>query len=578
MFWNKNIFRSLLGVGIFCCVLVLNGSSVTVEAQEMSEKDFLAFFADEKGYEFGGVMARTMSEEQVVWLGAPEAGVAHLKLYAISETQFLDALVYSEKRDANNYSSVKLRPFPIKKESLKETADLSVEVTVSSERTRVSLPIKTAGTYYLEGSLGGRKGEMLLVASNIAAQAKEEGKNLVIWTVDSRTGKHVTSGDVAEYQFYKKKKELGRSSIDSQGLARVPQSDEGDIVLVRSQGELAFVPLNYASHVPQPTSSYGWWGGKFAPYAPLAKSYSFTDRMLYQPGDTVYYKSIVRQDDDARYVLPQGLAKVKVWTGWGESEKVIFEKTQTITETGAVDGSFVVPKDAKLGEYFYSISYGNLSKGNQYFYSMADATFSVDQYRKPEFGLDISTPHDRLIVGDTLELDFSGSFFSGEPTVGKTVEYNVTTGTYYDYAYLPDREFVDDEYRYGGWYGPSVTKGEITLDAAGKYHLALPTHPHQNFSPQVYHVEITSKDSEENPVYESRNVLVLPGDFSIYQRGYSYGTRVGEASENVLQLVANREGITLAGRTLSVKVHHRRWVNDSQIGRASCRERVYVLV
>ncbi|TXH06126.1 MAG: hypothetical protein E6R05_01845, partial [Candidatus Moraniibacteriota bacterium] len=565
--YKKIALWSLAGVGIFCCAVLFGKLPLTAQEEGMTKKDFLAFFADEKGYEFGGVISRTLGEEQVVWLGGPEAGRAKIDLYSVPEDKFVSALVYPEKEEQNDYSS-KLLPFPIKKESLKLVTSFEEDIHSAVTRTRISLPIKKAGLFYLEATMGNKKGEMLLVASNIVAQAKEEGSKLVIWTVDSRTGKHVTSGEITAYQLLEKKKELEKASIDGQGIARITRSEEGDIAWIRSGGEVAFIPLNYPSHVPQPVT-YGWWGGKFHPYASLAKSYSFTDRMLYQPGDTVYFKSILRQDDDAAYSLPGGMAKVKVWTGWGEEETVIFEKTMTITSAGAVDGNFLIPKDAGTGDYSYSVDFGNLDR-NTGWYSYGpsvDTSFVVEHYRKPEFGLDVEAKNDLLIVGDTVEFEIQGTYFSGESLNGKEVRYTVSAGTYDDYAYLTEREdLFGDSYRYGWWGGPVVTEKSVVLDAEGKYRVTVPAQAHQSFLPQVYHIQVRSQDSEQNEVYESRNILILPGDYSLYRKDFNYGNRVEEEMELLFQVRQNRDNVSLA-RQFEVKIHHERWVEDGYSGK-----------
>jgi len=564
---KKVVLWFLAGVGIFCCTAFFWRS--TLIAQEgMAEKDLLAFFADEKGYEFGGVISRTLGEEQVVWLGGPETGRAKINLYSVPEDQFTNALVYPEKKDDDDRYTTKLLPFPIKKEKLNLVTSFEENIQSAATRTRISLPIKKSGLFYLEATMGNRRGEMLLVTSNIVAQAKEEGGKLVIWTADSRTGKHVTSGEIIAYQLVKKKKELERANIDNQGIARITRGEEGDVAWIRSGGEAAFIPLNYASHVPQPVS-YGWWGGKFHPYASFAKSYSFTDRMLYQPGDMVYFKSLLRQDDDAVYSIPGGMAKAKVWTGWGQEETVIFEKTMAITASGAVDGNFLIPTDAKTGYYSYSVDYGNLDR-NTGWYSYGpsvDTSFVVEHYRKPEFGLDVEVVDDQLIVGDNVEFEIQGTYFSGEPLRGKTVTYTVSAGTYYDSPYFFDGEDAfGDSYRYGGWGGPVVTEKSVTLGNDGKYRVSVPTHPHQNFLPQVYHIQVRGQDSEQNEVYESRNTLVLPGDYSLYRKDFNYGNRAEKEMELLFQVRQNRDNVSLA-RQFEVKIHHERWIEEGSSGK-----------
>ena len=40
--------------------------------------------------------------------------------------------------------------------------------------------------------------------------------------------------------------------------------------------------------------------------------YVYTDRPIYRPGQTVYFKGIVRADDDADYTIPEEIAKLTV--------------------------------------------------------------------------------------------------------------------------------------------------------------------------------------------------------------------------------------------------------------------------
>jgi uncharacterized protein YfaS (alpha-2-macroglobulin family) len=568
MRFRMRVKQASLLVGLFCCAFIVQSSAGSADDTE-KKKPILAFFIDENGYEFGGVIARTLAEEQTVWLGTAFAGQSvDMHLYRMSEDQFLDALTY-EKGQEKNYEVIV--PFKVKTSRLDEVSHFTRTVEGEKVRTRVSLPISEPGIYYLEGKTGANLGEAIIIVSNIVAQAKEAGPDLAIWTVDSRTGRHVESGEVVGYSLEKQKDSFSRSGIDADGVGRIDEKSRGDLALVHALGETAFIPLNYAAHTPQPTSSGWWWGGgNFIPRKNGVQSYLFTDRPLYQPGDTVYFKAFAREDDDARYRPAQGQARVKIYTGWGEEETVVLEKNYPLSGNGTFDGSAVLPTDLPAGNYYtLLVSYpeyggrGDNEFGFGYSSNQSSVGFMVDNYRKPEFGLDVVVDHERFIVGDVMKATISGSLFSGEPLAGKHVSYAVTAGTYADYGYYSPNN-GDDYYRYGYSYGSPVQEGVVVLDANGQATVEIVAKSHERFLPQVYRIEASSTDSAENPVFESQNVLVMPADFSVYRTDYEYGTKQGQETSIPLILVPNREGVTVANKQLEASVELRRWIREDR--------------
>ena len=94
--------------------------------------------------------------------------------------------------------------------------------------------------------------------------------------------------------------------------------------------------------------NYGW-----GPVLPLF-SYLYTDRPIYRPGDTVYFKGILRENNYGRYALPaeQSLTcslrnLFLLFTESGLEDTISVD----VNAEGLFWGEFVLPKMRRLGTY-----------------------------------------------------------------------------------------------------------------------------------------------------------------------------------------------------------------------------------
>lgn len=93
-----------------------------------------------------------------------------------------------------------------------------------------------------------------------------------------------------------------------------------------------------------------------------ANSNIFTERGVYRPGETVYWKSTVREYRDGEIVAPQGL-KVLVTIDTSRSE-TIYEKEHELNEFGTCSDSIIIKDFLPLGQYNIKVRRGD-EKGQQ---------------------------------------------------------------------------------------------------------------------------------------------------------------------------------------------------------------------
>lgn len=98
----------------------------------------------------------------------------------------------------------------------------------------------------------------------------------------------------------------------------------------------------------------------------------FTDRAIYRPGQTVYFKGIYYSSNDkSRNVVPNSKLTIALFDVNG---KELSKVDLTTNEFGSVNGSFVLPSSALTGNF--TIRPVNV----QGYYS-----FKVEEYKRPKF-------------------------------------------------------------------------------------------------------------------------------------------------------------------------------------------------
>ncbi|MBK9055855.1 MAG: hypothetical protein IPL78_34620 [Chloroflexi bacterium] len=159
-----------------------------------------------------------------------------------------------------------------------------------------------------------------------------------------------------------------------------PASPAPYLIMARQGADIVITGLDYDwynySQVSYNNSTSGL-GDSTLPYA----STIYTDRPIYRPGHTVYYKAIIRRDNDAILdMIPAGTAvQVRVADS---RNNTIREETLLTNSFGTINGSFTLAEGAMLGPYRLVISLGEYHKSQN---------FKVEDYRKPEYEVTLTT-------------------------------------------------------------------------------------------------------------------------------------------------------------------------------------------
>lgn len=509
-------------------------------------------------YGRGSLIALTSKDEPVINLGAHYIeGDAEVEIYQVTMEDVLQTLTY-DKKGQQLYNSSSLDKY-------KKLTSFTQHLSSGGERNyqRVSLPLEKTGVWLVRASLSGVDAKVFIVRSDIGALVKEGDNKMIFWTQDLSDKKSLSDVRIKVYNLKEGVKKRYQIQTNYEGIAESPISENDDVAIIEKNGDVALVPINFRN-----TNGYNY--KSFIEKVDKQTFFTFTDRPLYTPGDNIYFKSIIREDDDARYSIKGGNVEVEIFTGWGEEKEVVGKKKYEISAEGTISGEFELAKDLKNGSYTLGIINDKKPASNdesdRYDYYpdyLSQASFSVEYYQKPEYSIAVSVEKDDIISGDELSFLVEGKYFSGQPISDQEFEYSVYSSDFYEYAY--HREFSDygfnNNYRYGYRGGKLVTKGTATLDSNGQFRVDIDSTiaDDENRKSQIFSIEVELKDDSGNQSYERKNALVRAGEFGIYRdhKNYTYGAKVGE--EIVVPLVIEPRS---AGKELIGKVNRTWWEKD----------------
>lgn len=413
-----------------------------------------------------------------VLLQYKNVGEVSLSLYKASAADAINYLIYEQGDDRwSKESSYSARTTGM--------AKLWTEKIADPKNGEIQLPAHLgAGVYLLEARVDDGdepiRSYVYVNVTNIGAVARVGATRIAVWAANVINGEGVGGASVRLYKLKDGANIQTTGTSDGQGLAMIENPGESDLGVVFKDNDVAFVPLLVpGGHIGRAgdTPDYeGFWGSYPAP-TDTTKSYLTTDRPIYQPGDTIHYKAIIRSDQDAQYHLPEsGEYTIAVINNyWSQEEKPLMSATATSGEYGTVWGDLTISEEFKPGNYYLSVKKGTKN--------LMTLGFVVAEYRKPLYHLEVTSKKPTVGSGETLEATVHGTFSFGAPLKDKSVSwmlysdpsYGSTNGTVDPYAersaWWGDAGWWYDMYDY---HDKSVQSGTVTLNANGDGIISVP--------------------------------------------------------------------------------------------------------
>ena len=434
----------------------------------------------------------------------------------------------------------------------------------SAQEEAVLPPALPPGAYYLEvnapelpENTSPRRTVLVVQSANIAL--KFSTTSALAWVTDMQSGAPLAGLPV---QFYDEHfQPLGQAVTDADGLATLPIGPLDYLyttlyALVQTDEHFAFTSSRWDDGIES------WSFDLSADYSlPDHTIYLYTDRPIYRPGQPVYFKGIVRAQNDTYFtIMDAEQVRVNIYDDQGE---LIFDEWLPLTPQGSFSGELALAEDASLGYYTLSATLSETEEAQ--FFSVG---FSVAEYRAPEFQVDVLPQQDEVVQGDTIQVLVESRYYFGGAVSGARVEYSVLADSYY-FHYRGDQpgywSFDDVDYDlfapyYYGAYAEPIAEGEGTTDADGRFMIELPADLGEEGHSQTYTIEARVIDESDRMVAGRAQVVVHQGLIYVGLQPEDYiGFAGQESAVNVLAV--DWESAPLANQEVRYRVVKREWYN-----------------
>ncbi len=256
--------------------------------------------------------------------------------------------------------------------------------------------------------------------------------------VDRKTGTPLEGVEVSWYQredhsrpanFQRK----GRTTTDHDGKAEIPNLDKVrgsySLKLTKGQDESWIDNLYFYPVTTSQQSRY--------------RLQMYTDRSIYRPGQTVFFKGIALENDGDRKpsILKSRQVSMTLYDANGTQVSTSSHRTN---EFGSIAGSFQLPREGLKGHY----SLGSDLSGHRH-------TFRVEAYKRPKFYVTLKAPTGDIMLGDSVAMKGKSVSFAGVDIASAQVRYRVIKRAmlpYYYHSYhsriwpnmdIPDQEIAN---------------------------------------------------------------------------------------------------------------------------------------
>ena len=228
------------------------------------------------------------------------------------------------------------------------------------------------------------------------------------------------------------------------------------------------------------------------------KVFLFTDRSIYRPSQTVYFKGIALSQAENKSEV---IANSKVTVTLKDVNNQDVKKLELITnEFGSFNGEFILPNNGLTGNYqIYAHSFSDYQGG---------VYFSVEEYKRPKFAAKFNKINDVFKLNDTITIKGKALAYVGSNITNAKVVYKVKRKVQYPKWWYWYRSYGFNS------EAQEIAHGETTTNAKGTFEIEFLAQPDKSVNKKdlpIFTYEITADITDINGETRSTSTLVRVG-------------------------------------------------------------------
>jgi uncharacterized protein YfaS (alpha-2-macroglobulin family) len=401
----------------------------------------------------------------------------------------------------------------------------------------------------------------LMSVSRSNVVVKRTLDSALVWVTDLLSGQPVSGASVTLYN--ETQDEMGTDLTDEQGVSTASFDTHNMwnalYAIVEREGDLAVSSTLWNQGISP------WeFGIQTDFYDDPNTALFYTDRPIYRPGQKVYFKGIVRLDDDAHYSLPPANTEMEVIVEDSQGREV-YQETLKLSDMGTVWGELTLDEEASLGYYRIRALYDDTGFG---------ASFRVAEYKKPEYQVEVQSDYDHYVQGDTINVTADATYYFGGPVTNAQVRWAVLSQDYYfqwdgpgwynwrEYEWRGYGYYEDDYY---SGYGKLIAEGTGETDGEGRFTFSVPADIADKTNSQAFTLEVTVVDINDQEVSNRTQAVVHKGMFYIGLSPRRYVGQVDKETEIDVKVV-DLEQEPVVEQSVQIVFLNRRWYSTQKQG------------
>jgi uncharacterized protein YfaS (alpha-2-macroglobulin family) len=414
------------------------------------------------------------------------------------------------------------------------------------------------GLYRVNGSDGRVDATTWALVTRLALVSKSYGNQILAYVTDLATGQPVPGASVALYDRTPSgTKMLSASASGKDGLAHLTSTgaakESQGILFAKLGPSIALLGVDLNSPGQDESAADDEESGTdmsavIPGSGPTLRSFIYTERPVYRPGQTVNFKGVMRWYDRTKgFSVPAGKpVDVEIRDA---QDTLISHQKLTTNDMGSWTGNVKLSSETLTGEYTIHAQLGGQT---------GQGTFDVAAYQKPEYQADIAFSKDRYVRGDTIVATVTASYYYGAPVSGAKASVQVM------------RESEDEEADKAlhvasseSDSGEDVLDEDIVLDGNGQAQITIPTKDqpestdlYDTDTPYTVTVEVT--DPSGKPVTATETAIVAQGDFSLATDTSSTIAHKGDTI-GVTVTATGMSDKPVPGRAITVVAEYQDW-------------------